>query len=286
MRALFAAAFLAAGLAAAAAAAGSLELDGDFVQGGLVLGRTEPGTRILLDGRRVRVAADGRFVFGFHRDAPATAKLVAVFPDGSTDVRTLEVARRAFRVQRIDGLPKRKVTPKREDLERIRAENAMIAETRRRDTPVPYFESGFIWPATGPITGVYGTARILNGEPRQPHYGVDIAAPEGSPVVAPADGVVALVHPDMFFTGVTVILDHGHGLTSAYLHMSRAEVEPGQTVRQGDLIGRVGATGRATGPHLDWRINWFDRRIDPALVAGPMPKPAVGASGAGGAGGG
>ncbi len=148
----------------------------------------------------------------------------------------------------------------------------MIAEARARDTPEALFAGGFVWPAIGPISGVYGSRRVLNGEPKRPHYGVDVAAPEGSPVVAPADGIVALAEDDLYYTGGTVMLDHGHGLTSVFLHMSEVAAPLGARVRQGELIGRIGATGRVTGAHLDWRINLFTTRLDPALLVGPMPE--------------
>jgi len=159
-------------------------------------------------------------------------------------------------------------------LARIRAENARIAEARAVDRAEPMYESGFVWPAVGPISGVFGSQRVLNGEPRRPHYGVDVAAPPGTPVTAPADGVVAIAHPDMYYTGGTVLIDHGHGLTSVYSHLKEVWAKEGALLRQGDPIGSIGATGRATGPHLDWRINWFDQRLDPALLVPPMPAPA------------
>ncbi|HEU0237368.1 MAG TPA: M23 family metallopeptidase, partial [Candidatus Limnocylindrales bacterium] len=185
---------------------------------------------------------------------------------------TLSIQQRAYDIQRVDGLPQEKVTPPEEVLARIAAEQAMVEEVRKVDRPEPWFETGFVWPVVGPISGIYGSQRILNGEPRWPHYGVDVVAPEGTPVVAPADGLVVLVNPDMYYSGGTVVLDHGFGLTSAYLHLKEISVEEGQTLRQGDRLGSVGATGRVTGAHLDWRFNWFDERLDPVLIAGPMPE--------------
>ena len=175
-------------------------------------------------------------------------------------------------MQRIDGLPEKMVTPPKEVLQRIRAENARIAAVRARDRAAADFATGFAWPVTGAITGVYGSQRVLNGKPRQPHYGIDIAAPAGTPVRAPADGVVTLAETGMYFTGGTVILDHGHGLTSAFLHLSKLEAGEGEAVERGEVIARVGATGRVTGAHLDWRVNWFDARLDPKLLAGEMPQ--------------
>ena len=262
---------LAALLLASGAQAATLELDGAFIQGGLVKGRAQAGTRLTLDGRPVRVAPDGRFVFGFGRDHGPAATLEARYPDGSRERRELTIQARQYRVQRIDGLPPRQVTPNAVDLKRIRAENARIAAVRAIDTPEALFASGWIWPSIGPISGVFGSQRILNGKPRRPHYGVDVAAPAGSPVVAPADGIVRLAEPDLFFTGATVMVDHGHGLTSVYSHLSAVDVAVGHRVRQGEPIGKVGRSGRATGAHLDWRVNWFTERLDPALLAGPMP---------------
>jgi murein DD-endopeptidase MepM/ murein hydrolase activator NlpD len=249
-----------------------LTLTGQMTQGGLVYGRTEPGTQVTLDGRPVRVAEDGRFLLGFGREAAPEAVLELTLPDGSRAKRTLEIAQRSYDIQRIDGLPQEKVTPPEEVLARIAAEQAMVNEVRQVDRPQPWFETGFIWPVTGPISGIYGSQRILNGEPKWPHYGVDVAAPEGTPVVAPADGLVVLAQPDMYYSGNTVVLDHGFGLTSAYLHMKDIVVEKGQMLHQGDRIGSVGATGRVTGAHLDWRFNWFNERLDAQLIAGPMPE--------------
>lgn len=246
-------------------------LSGDFVQGGLVQGKTMAGSRVALDGTPVRVSADGVFIFGFHRDAPKTAVLEITAPDGALDRRMLEVAAREYAIQRIDGLPLKMVTPPPETLARIRREIAEIKAARSRDRPETGFLSGFVWPANGRISGVYGSQRILNGEPRRPHFGVDVAAPVGTPVVAPADGVVTLAVTDHYYTGGTIILDHGHGLSSSFLHMDSVTVKTGDRLRQGDPMGTIGATGRSTGPHLDWRMNWFDRRLDPALLVPPMP---------------
>ena len=257
--------------AATPSPAGELRLDGPLIQGGLVRGATEPGAEVRFQGRRVRVSAEGLFLVGFGRDDEGPFALEVRHPDGAVTRRSLAIARREYPVQRIDGLPPNMVTPSAAELARIRREAARIAEVRARDTGKALFAGGFAWPLAGAVTGVYGSQRILNGEPRRPHYGVDIAAPEGAPVTAPADGVVALAEPDLFFTGGTVMLDHGHGLTSVYSHLSEVAVVRGARVRQGDVIGRVGATGRVTGAHLDWRVNLFATRLDPALIAGPMP---------------
>lgn len=272
MRALLAAAVAALlAVAALAAPAAAVELQGEAVQGGLLTARTVPGAVVTVDGRAVRVSAEGVFLLGFHRDEAGPARIVVTRPDGAVERREVPVRRRVYQEQRVDGLPPAKVTPDAAALARIKKENAQVARARTLDAPRADFLAGFIWPARGIITGVYGSRRILNGEPRRPHFGVDIAASAGTPVRAPAAGVVTLAHPDMFFSGGTLILDHGHGLSSAFLHLRRITVEVGQAVEQGDTIAEVGATGRVTGAHLDWRMNLFGKRLDPALVAGEMP---------------
>lgn len=265
---------LAAALAiqAGAALACDIPLQGQAVQGGMVVGRAPVGATVLVEGEAVRVAPDGLFIAGFGRDAPPTANIIVTPPAGQVVDCTLAVDKRAYKITRIDGLPDRKVTPKAEDLKRIRADNAAIAKVRARDTAATDFAGGFGWPLKGRISGVYGSQRVLNGQPRRPHNGVDIAAPEGTPIRAPAPGTVALVHPDMFFSGQTVMIDHGHGLTSVYIHMSAITVRHGQRVAAGDVIGKVGMTGRATGPHLHWGLTLFKTYLDPALIAGAMPK--------------
>lgn len=264
--------FLLALVIAGPAWAGTLELNGDFQQGGLVQGRTEPGAEVTLGERSVRVASDGRFLFGFGRDHGPTARLSVRFPDGTSEVRDLAVAKRQYKIQRINGLPKKMVTPPESEWPRIKAENKSIARARAQDRAEPMFESGFVWPVIGRVTGVFGSQRVLNGEPRRPHFGIDIAGPEGTPIQAPADGVVTIAHDDMYYTGGTVLLDHGHGLTSVYSHLKDVLVKEGDRVSQGTTIATLGSTGRSTGPHLDWRVNWFTERLDPALLVGPMPR--------------
>lgn len=255
-----------------AAAAAELTLEGAFMQGGLVFGRSLPGAKASLDGKPLRMTADGRFVFGFGRDFPPKATLEVTWPDGSVETRELAIEPRAYDIQRIDGIAKDYVSPPEEVLARIRADSEAAARARTVDRPETDFDSGFVWPAQGPISGVYGSQRILNGEARQPHYGVDIAGPVGTPVMAPADGIVTLAHPDMYFSGATLIIDHGHGLSSTFLHLEKIEVTEGQRVRQGEVVALMGKSGRVTGAHLDWRMNWRDQRIDPALLVPPMPK--------------
>jgi len=225
----------------------------------------------LHDGEKVPVSPDGDFVIGFEREAPAISKLEVELPDGRVLVRELQVKSRRYAIQRIDGLPPSKVTPRtKEELKRIQRETALVKRARSRIDPRSDYVGGFQWPVHGPITGVYGSQRILNGKPRRPHYGVDIAGPVGKPVRAPADGIVTLAHPDMFFSGGTLIMDHGHGLSSTFIHLSRILVREGERVRQGQVVAEMGATGRATGSHLDWRMNLRGKRVDPQTVVKPM----------------
>ena len=244
-------------------------LEGTFRQGGLVIGRTDPRATVEFEGRKVRVSPDGAFLIGFGRDAKPKATLKVSLPDGHVEVQVLEVGQREYDVQRIDGLPKKFVTPSEEVYARIKADNRQIGKVRKRDTPETWFLSGWIWPAEGRISGVYGSQRVLNGKPRRPHYGLDIAGPTGTPVYAPIGGQVVLAETDMYYTGGTVFLDHGHGLTTTFMHMSKVTVEVGQFVKQGEKIGEIGATGRVTGPHLDWRLQLFNTRLDPFFVMPP-----------------
>ncbi len=246
-----------------------VELEGEIVQGGLVFGSAPPGSRVMLDEKELMVSSEGKFVLGFGRDDNATRMLRVALPDGESWETPLTPESREFDIQHIDGLPPEQVTPPPEVLKRIRDEARLARNAReRRDARTEWLD-GWIWPVSGPITGVYGSQRILNGEPRNPHWGLDIAAPTGTPVKAPAGGIVSLTHPDMYFSGGTIFIDHGHGLVSAFLHLSKILVEDGQRVEQGEIIGEVGATGRATGPHLDWRINIGDVRVDPYLLLPP-----------------
>ena len=257
----------------ASARSAGIRLDGPRTQGGLLRGRVGPGSSVEFEGEPVRVSEDGWFLVGFGRDAAPEAEVAVSYPDGRRERLVLAVAPRKYRIERIDGLPAAKVAPRdEEELSRIDREAKRVAEARTLDDPRTDFRSGFRWPVAGRISGVYGSQRILNGEPRAPHYGIDIAAPAGTKVRAPADGLVTLAEPDLFLSGGTLIVDHGHGLSSAFLHLSRILVARGDRVRQGQPVAEVGATGRATGPHLDWRVNLFDRRLDPALLVGPMPK--------------
>ncbi|MBC7905732.1 MAG: M23 family metallopeptidase [Rhodospirillaceae bacterium] len=239
----------------------ALDLHGKLEQGGIVRGQAQPGASITLDGRAVPVDAEGRFLLGFGREAEPHATL-----DIDGERRVLDIAPRPWKVQRIDGLPPAKVTPDPAELARIKAETELVAARRAVITPKALFLDGLLTPADGPISGVFGSQRILNGEPRAAHSGTDIAAPTGTPIRAVADGMVTLAHTDLFFTGKTAMIDHGLGLQTVYAHMSRLDVVEGQTVRRGQVIGAVGASGRATGPHLHWGASWLDVRLDPETV--------------------
>lgn len=254
----------------ALAAGPELELDGEAVQGGMVSGRVAPGSKVALDGKPLPVSPEGVIAFGFGRDAPPQSVLTVTAPDGTQAQRQLTVARRSFAVQHVDGLPPRMVTPPPEVLERIRRDNARVAAARRTLSERPLFLEPWRWPVEGPISGVYGSQRILNGKPSRPHYGVDVAVPTGTPVRAPVPGTVTLAD-DLYFSGWTVILDHGLGISTVYMHLAEISVAEGQQVDAGAVLGTVGATGRATGPHLHWGMNWFQERLDPALRVGPMP---------------
>ena len=268
---------LACALFAAAPAQGQadprLTLRNKAVQGGLVFGRVRGAPRVTLDGKPVQLGAGGYFVFGLAREAKPTAVLCLDWGEGQALTRSLAVRQRKYRIQRINGLPEkyvREIDPTSPLYKRLEREYFLVKAARERFSDLPHYRARFIWPARGRISGVYGSQRILNGKPRRPHYGVDVAAPRGTRVVAAQAGVVALAHPGLYFAGKTIILDHGQGVTTTYIHLSRINVAAGQTVRRGQLIGRIGTTGRSTGPHLHWGLNWGEMYLDPGTLVGPM----------------
>lgn len=242
------------------------KLQGEVVQGGMLVGVLAQPGHVTLNNEALQVAPSGHFVFGIGRDDVGEIVLHARYADGSEWQQTLTITTREFNIQRVDGLPQRTVTPDPEVQARIRADNAKIAAARNIASSRVNFAEAFQWPAAGRISGVYGSQRILNGNPSAPHWGIDIAAPTGTPVYAPAGGVVRLTAGDMVLSGGTIIIDHGHEIFSSFLHLHAIHVEEGQEVSVGDLIGEIGATGRATGPHLDWRMNWRNVRVDPHLL--------------------
>ncbi|RJF88163.1 M23 family metallopeptidase [Oleomonas cavernae] len=240
--------------------------EGSFRQGALVIGRTEPAATVRFADRTLRVAPDGRFAFGLGRDFEGDAVLDITLPGGGHETVRQTVAKGEWDVQRIDGLPDKQVTPDEATLARIKEERAQIAAARATDRAAFEWEAGFAWPAKGRISGVYGSQRILNGQPRQPHLGLDVAQPTGTPVHAAVAGVVVLAQKDLYFTGGTIIIDHGTGVQTLYAHLSRVDVKAGDAVTTETVIGAIGATGRVTGPHLHFGVAWYGTQLDPALV--------------------
>ena len=238
-------------------------LRGDWQQGALLIGKTTPGAKVRFDGRALLLDSQGRFVFGIDRDAPDQATLDIQLPGQAPVVEHHKIAKRNWSVQRIEGLPPSKVNPPPEVDARIVAESKKIKAALARDSQLDDFAQPFHWPATGRISGVFGSQRILNGVPKQPHYGLDVAVPTGTPVRAPLGGVVSLAERDLYFTGGTLIIDHGHGVSSIMVHLSKLLVQVGDPVRQGEVVAESGMTGRATGPHLHWGVYWFDSHLDP-----------------------
>lgn len=254
----------------ASALAQALELHGEWQQGAVILGKAPAGTQVIYQGRTLRLASDGQFVIGLGRDAPALAVITTIDGQGRRQEHKFAVKARKYAIQKVTGVPTQTVAPNPEQVKRAQREAKMAADARLGDLPLLFFAQEFEWPLLGPITGVYGSQRFYNGVPNNPHYGVDIAQPVGTLVSAPAGGVVTLVHPDMFFSGGTLIIDHGHGLSSTFIHLSSILVKKGDAITRGQPIAKVGKTGRATGPHLDWRMNWFEERVDPQLLVPSM----------------
>ena len=244
----------------------AVEFKGDFKQGSFILGKTSPKNKISIDDRNIRVSKDGYFAFGLDRDRKNDV-IINIKKNGDSEKIIKKVFKREYKIQRIDGLPPKQVTPPPEVYERIKKDNILIGKARSIDTAFDFFKKNFIYPIDKYIiTGVYGSQRILNGKPRRPHYGIDFHAPEGTPVKAMMDGEVTLAENDMYFTGGTIIFDHGHGISTLYMHMKDINVKIGQKIKQGQIVGTLGQSGRATGPHLDIRLNWFDVKLDPATI--------------------
>ena len=242
------------------------EFLGNFKQGSFILGKTETGSEVFVDDRKVRVSDDGYFAFGLDRDRKNNV-LIKIKNKTNTRIIEKKVIKREYKIQKIDGLPPKQVTPPPEVYDRIKKDNILIGKARSIDSELVFFKDKFIYPIDKYIiTGVYGSQRILNGKPRRPHYGIDFHAPEGTPVKSMMDGIVTLVESDMYFTGGTIIFDHGHGISTLYMHMKDINVKKGQRVRKGDIVGTLGQSGRATGPHLDIRLNWFEVKLDPVTI--------------------
>ena len=242
------------------------EFKGKFKQGAFIIGKTKPGSSVMIDKRKVRLSEDGFFAFGLGRDRKNNI-IIKIIKDGKLEVFEKKVLKREYKIQRIDGLPKKQVTPPKEVYERIKKDNILIGKAREVDTSLEHFKKKFIKPVDKAIiTGIYGSQRILNGKARRPHYGLDFAADEGTPIKAMVDGTITLAEKNLYFTGGTIIIDHGHGISTLYMHLKDVDVKKGQSIKQGNIIGTVGKTGRSTGPHLDIRLNWFDVKLDPASV--------------------
>ena len=243
--------------------ASAAEFTGKFIQGHFIIGKTDSNSKVKIDKLQVRVSKDGYFAFGISRDRKYDL-VITIEKDGIKKKIIKKVLKRKYNIQRIDGLEEKKVTPPEEVYERIKKENKLIAKARTVDTNLEFFKDKFMIPVDNAIiTGVYGSQRILNGNPKWPHYGLDFAQKEGAEIKAMLDGIVTLVEIDLYYTGGTVIFDHGHGISTLYMHMKDIFVKKGQNIKQGDIIGTVGSTGRATGAHLDVRLNWFNTRLDP-----------------------
>ncbi len=240
-------------------------LNGEMTQGSLIRGKTDAKVKVWLNGAPIMVSDSGSFVFGFGRDAGAE-HVLEWQSDGAKQAMPLTVKAREYDIDRIEGVAQKYVSPPETVLERIRQDNRAIANARATRSELTDFLGDFIIPAEGRISGVYGSQRVFNGEARRPHFGLDVANVVGTPVIAPVGGVVTLAHNDMYYSGGTLIIDHGFGVSSTFIHLSKLHVTQGQRVEKGDLIAEIGATGRVTGPHLDWRINWFKERLDPALL--------------------
>ena len=243
----------------------AIEFQGKFIQGHFILGKTNPDAKVLVGKKEVKVSKDGFFVFGIDRDRKFDLVFTKIENNKKTKI-TKKVLKRKYNIQRIDGLAESKVTPPESVYKRIKKENNAIGKARAINSDLNFFKDKFIMPVEGIISGVYGSQRILNGKPKWPHYGIDIAAKQGTMIKSSGAGVVTMAEDDLYYTGGTIIMDHGHGISTIYSHLENILVSVGDKINQGDVIGTVGSTGRSTGPHLDFRVNWFQTRLDPMSV--------------------
>jgi murein DD-endopeptidase MepM/ murein hydrolase activator NlpD len=240
----------------------AVEFKGKFIQGHYILGKTNPDSKIFIDKKKIKVSDDGYFAFGIEKDRRID---ITITENNKKIVKKIQ--KRKYNIQKIEGLPKKKVTPPEEFYARIKRENLLIAKAREINSNLTFFKDKFIIPVDDAIiTGVYGSQRILNGIPKWPHYGLDFAQKKGTPIKAMNNGIITLAEKDLFYTGGTIIFDHGHGISTLYMHMDDLFVNVGDHIKKGDIVGTVGASGRATGPHLDIRLNWFGTRLDPATI--------------------
>ena len=244
---------------------GAIEFKGKFLQGHYIIGITDPSSEIVIDKKKIKVSEDGFFVFGLDRDRKFDV-IITKFLNGKKETIVKKVFKRKYNIQRIDGLEESKVTPPESVYNRIKEENNKIGKARSINSDLPFFKNQFIIPVKGIISGVYGSQRILNGKPKWPHYGIDIAAKKGTKIKSSGTGIVTMAEKDLYYTGGTIIMDHGHGISTIYSHLETLNVQVGDEIFQGDIIGTVGSTGRSTGPHLDFRLNWFQTRLDPMSI--------------------
>ena len=243
----------------------AIEFKGKFLQGHYIVGITDPSSQIIIDKKKVRVSKDGYFVFGIDRDRKFDLTITKI-SNGKSEKVIKKVLKRKYNIQRIDGLEESKVTPPESVYKRIKEENNKIGKARATNSDLTFFTNQFIMPVEGIISGVYGSQRILNGKPKWPHYGIDIAAKKGTMIRSSGAGVVTMAEDDLYYTGGTIIMDHGHGISTIYSHLEMIMVSVGDKINKGDIIGTVGSTGRSTGPHLDFRVNWFQTRLDPMTI--------------------
>ena len=243
----------------------AIEFEGKFLQGHYIVGITSPSAKIIIDKKEVKVSNDGYFVFGIDRDRKFDLTITKI-QNGKKEKIIKKVLKRKYNIQRIEGLEESKVTPPESVYKRIKDENNKIGKARSINSDLPFFKNQFIMPVEGIISGVYGSQRILNGKPKWPHYGIDIAAKQGTMIKSSGSGTVTMAEDDLYYTGGTIIMDHGHGISSIYSHLENVMVSVGDKINQGDIIGTVGSTGRSTGPHLDFRVNWFQTRLDPMSI--------------------
>ena len=243
----------------------AIEFKGKFIQGHFIIGKTEVNSKIYIDKKKVKVSKNGYFVFGIDRDRKLDL-IITKLLNGDKKTVSKKIYKRKYQIQKIDGLDEKKVTPPEEVYARIKEENNRIGKARSINSDLNFFKNKFIMPVKGIVTGVYGSQRILNGKPRWPHYGIDIAAKKGTKIKSSGSGVVTMAEKDLYYTGGTIIMDHGHGISTIYSHLDKVMVSVGQEITQGTIIGTVGSTGRSTGPHLDFRLNWFQTRLDPMTI--------------------
>ena len=248
-----------------------IQLSGEMVQGALIVGKTQATNTVMLNEQTLPVSKKGDYVFAFSRDDKAEYTLTVTTPTGDVEQKSFKPAPREYKISRLEGISKKIMNPNKKAQTRSAQDSAAIGKVRKISSDLTHFSQGFIAPRSSRITGVYGSQRFYNGVPKNPHYGVDYAGNIGAPVKAPASGTIILWEPDMFYSGGTLVIDHGHGITSNFLHLSASLVNVGDKVKQGEVIAKVGNSGRVTGPHLDWRMNWHKVRFDPQLAMKVLP---------------